>query len=160
MSPMSEGEALLDWDTVILLAFFQCIFLDVFSMLEYLETVLPPATGAIIEAFDCWMGAFTMDPEVCQQHFESCVPVWLIWKLHSVLPDMKVLKEVGVTCLNDIIMDAEDFEVRQVLKWTGSWCYPASNAANSSGANSSMGAVRAGRHGKHTQPRMYSIHTI
>ncbi|KIK12215.1 hypothetical protein PISMIDRAFT_121272, partial [Pisolithus microcarpus 441] len=111
-------------DTVILVTFFQCICLDIFGMLEYLETVLPPTTGTIVEAFDCWMGAFTMDPEVCQQHFETHVPIWLIWKLHSVPPDMKVLKEVKVTCLSDIIMDPEDFEVRQVLKWTGSWCYP------------------------------------
>ncbi|KAI5985255.1 hypothetical protein EDD15DRAFT_2374299 [Pisolithus albus] len=111
-------------DTVILVAFFQRICLDVFGMLEYLETVLPPATGAIVEAFDRWMGAFTTDPEVCQQHFETHVPVWLIWKPHSVPPDMKVLKEVEVTYPSDIITDPEDFEVGQVLKWTGSWCYP------------------------------------
>ncbi|KAI6126517.1 hypothetical protein F5141DRAFT_980103, partial [Pisolithus sp. B1] len=83
-------------DTVILVTFCQHLCLDIFRMLEYLETVLPPTTGAIIEGFDHWMGAFTMDPKVCQQHFETHIPVWLIWKPDHVPEDMKVLKEVEV----------------------------------------------------------------
>ncbi|KAI6136021.1 hypothetical protein F5141DRAFT_1059280 [Pisolithus sp. B1] len=173
-------------DTVILVAFCQCLCLDIFGMLEYLETVLPPATSAIIEGFDHWMGAFTMDPKACQQHFETHIPVWLIWKPDCVPEDMKVLKEVEVTRLDDIITEPEDFEVGQVLKWTGVWCYPSpvvrleqfacpwpetsvqgssgtvastltcmagavSNAASSSGANLTMGAIRVDRPGQCTQ---------
>ncbi|KAI6132337.1 hypothetical protein EV401DRAFT_1849736 [Pisolithus croceorrhizus] len=93
-------------------------------MLEYLETVLPPATGTIIEGFNHWMGAFTTDPKVCQQHFETHIPVWLIWKPDCVPEDMKVLKEVDIICPDNIITDPEDFEVGQVLKWMGGWCYP------------------------------------
>ncbi|KAI6104218.1 hypothetical protein F5141DRAFT_1065039 [Pisolithus sp. B1] len=111
-------------DTVILVTFCQCLCLDIFGMLEYLETVLPPATGTIIEGFNCWMGAFTTDPKVCQQHFKTHIPVWLIWKPDCVPEDMKVLKEVDITCPDNIITDPEDFEVRQVLKWMGGWCYP------------------------------------
>ncbi|KAI6010001.1 hypothetical protein EDC04DRAFT_2906277 [Pisolithus marmoratus] len=71
-----------------------------------------------------WMGAFTTDPGICQHLFEIRIPVWLIWKLDRVPEDMRVLKEVEVTCPDDIVTDSEDFEVGQVLKWTGGWCYP------------------------------------
>ncbi|KAI6098776.1 hypothetical protein EDD16DRAFT_1446747, partial [Pisolithus croceorrhizus] len=74
----------------------QCLCLDVFGMLDYLQTVLPPADGTFIDGFNCWIGAFTMDPEECQHLFESHVPVWLIWKPDCVPTDMKVIKEVEV----------------------------------------------------------------
>ncbi|KAI6032429.1 hypothetical protein EDC04DRAFT_2898259 [Pisolithus marmoratus] len=111
-------------DTVILVTFCQRLCLDVFGMLEYLGTVLPAATGSFIDAFDRWMGAFTTDPGICQHLFEIRIPVWLIWKPDRVPEDMRVLKEVEVTCPDDIVTDSEDFEVGQVLKWTGGWCYP------------------------------------
>ncbi|KAI6111410.1 hypothetical protein F5141DRAFT_1214914 [Pisolithus sp. B1] len=111
-------------DTVILVTFCQHLCLDVFRMLEYLQTVLPPADGTFIDVFNHWMGTFTMDPEECQHLFEGHIPVWLVWKLDHVPEDMKVLKEVEVTCPDDIVMDPEEFEVRQVLKWKGSWRYP------------------------------------
>ncbi|KAI6016832.1 hypothetical protein BKA83DRAFT_4497344 [Pisolithus microcarpus] len=111
-------------DTVLIVAFCQCLCLDVFGMLDYLQTVLPPADGTFIDGFDHWIGAFTMDPEECQRLFESRIPVWLIWKPDCVPADMKVIKEVEVTCLDDIVTDPEEFEVGQVLKWKGGWCYP------------------------------------
>ncbi|KAI6029178.1 hypothetical protein BKA83DRAFT_4489143 [Pisolithus microcarpus] len=89
-----------------------------------LRTVLPPADGTFIDGFDRWIGAFTMDPEECQRLFESRVPVWLIWKPDRVPADMKVIKEVEVTCPDDIVTDPKEFEVGQVLKWKGGWCYP------------------------------------
>ncbi|KAI6037647.1 hypothetical protein EDC04DRAFT_2897238 [Pisolithus marmoratus] len=111
-------------DTVILVTFCQRLCLDVFGMLEYLETVLPPATGSFIDAIDHWMGAFTTDPGICQHLFEVRIPVWLIWKPNNVPKDMRVLKEVEVTCPDDIVTDPENVEVGQVLKWNGGWCYP------------------------------------
>ncbi|KAI6003567.1 hypothetical protein EDC04DRAFT_2908195 [Pisolithus marmoratus] len=65
-----------------------------------------------------------MDPGICQHLFEVHIPVWLIWKLNNVPEDMRVLKEVEVTCPDDIVMDPENVEVSQVLKWNGGWCYP------------------------------------
>ncbi|KIK14082.1 hypothetical protein PISMIDRAFT_17543 [Pisolithus microcarpus 441] len=148
---------------------------DVFGMLDYLQTVLPPADGTFIDGFDRWIGAFTTDPEEY----------------------MKVIKEVEVTCPDDIVTDPEEFEVGQVLKWKGGWCYPgdarhlhtrdtpvigleqfarpwpepsarsnnsamastpsstspaALNAASSSGENSSTGAVRTERSRQRTKP--------
>ncbi|KAI6109227.1 hypothetical protein EDD16DRAFT_1702990 [Pisolithus croceorrhizus] len=64
------------------------------------------------------------DPEECQHLFEGCIPVWLVWKPDCVPEDMKVLKEVEVACPDNIVMDPKEFEVRQVLKWKGGWCYP------------------------------------
>ncbi|KAI6023467.1 hypothetical protein EDC04DRAFT_2535955, partial [Pisolithus marmoratus] len=83
-------------DTVILVTFCQCLCLDVFGMLEYLETVLPPTTGSFIDAIDHWMGAFTMDPGICQHLFKVHILVWLIWKPNNVPEDMQVLKEAEV----------------------------------------------------------------
>ncbi|KAI6011724.1 hypothetical protein BKA83DRAFT_4501969 [Pisolithus microcarpus] len=104
-------------DTVLIVAFCQRLCLDVFGMLDYLQTVLPPADGTFIDGFDRWIGAFTTDPEECQRLFESRIPVWLIWKPDRVPADMKVIKEVEVTCPDDIVTDPKEFEVGQVLKW-------------------------------------------
>ncbi|KAI6037736.1 hypothetical protein EDC04DRAFT_2604521 [Pisolithus marmoratus] len=133
---LEGGSAFKDWmkkyphydgplrDTVILVAFCQCLCLDIFIMLEYLQMALIPTEGAFIDAFNHWMGAFTMDPKECQLLFEARVPIWLVWKPNHVPADMKVLKEGEVTYPVDIIMDPEDFDVGQVLKWKGGWCYP------------------------------------
>ncbi|KAI6138649.1 hypothetical protein BKA82DRAFT_164593, partial [Pisolithus tinctorius] len=73
-------------DTVILVTFCQCLLLDIFGMLEYLDTDLDPATGTFIDSFDCWIRAFTTDPNICQCLFKICVPVWMVWKPDHVPP--------------------------------------------------------------------------
>ncbi|KAI6101783.1 hypothetical protein F5141DRAFT_1065757 [Pisolithus sp. B1] len=85
--------------------------------------LLSPADGTVIDAFNHWMGAFMTDPEEFQHLFEGHIPVWLVWKPDCVPKDMKVLKEVEVTCLDDIVMDPKEFQVGWVLKWKGGWCY-------------------------------------
>ncbi|KAI5993140.1 hypothetical protein F5J12DRAFT_786016 [Pisolithus orientalis] len=112
-------------DTVILVAFCQCLLLDIFGMLEYLDTDLDPAMGTFVDSFDCWIRAFMTDPNICQCLFEICVPVWMVWKPDHVPPDMQVLKTVEITCPHDIVTDPEVFEVGQMLKWHSAWYHPA-----------------------------------
>ncbi|KAI6094970.1 hypothetical protein EDD16DRAFT_1707913 [Pisolithus croceorrhizus] len=120
-----------------------------------------------------------MDPEECQHLFEWHIPVWLVWKLDCVPEDMKVLKEVEVTCPDNIVTDPKEVEVGQVLMWKGvigleQFVHPwpetsaesssstapstpmnarpaASNAASSSGENSNVGVVRMDRLRQHTK---------
>ncbi|KAI6004329.1 hypothetical protein EDC04DRAFT_2611657 [Pisolithus marmoratus] len=100
---------------------FQCLGLDVFGMLEYLELMIPPS-GPSMDAVDCWMGTITTDPEICQCLFESRIPVWLVWKPNTVPEDLKVYKTVKITCPDGIVTEPEVFEVGQTLKWA-SGCY-------------------------------------
>ncbi|KAI5988241.1 hypothetical protein F5J12DRAFT_786932 [Pisolithus orientalis] len=92
---------------------------DVFGMLEYLDTDLNPAMGTFINSFDCWIGAFMTDPNICQHLFEICMPLWMVWKPDHVLPDMQVLKTVEIMCPHDIVTDPEVFEAH--LTRPGDW---------------------------------------
>ncbi|KAI6148109.1 hypothetical protein BKA82DRAFT_163198, partial [Pisolithus tinctorius] len=109
---------------VILVTFCQCLLLDIFGMLEYLDTDLDPATGTFVDSFDCWIRAFMTDPDICQCLFEICVPVWMVWKPNCVPPDMQVLKTIEIMRPHDIVMDPEVFEVGQMLKWHSTWYHP------------------------------------
>ncbi|KAI5994556.1 hypothetical protein F5J12DRAFT_785753 [Pisolithus orientalis] len=111
-------------DTVILVTFCQHLLLDIFGMLEYLDTDLDPAMGTFVDSFDCWIRAFTTDPNICQHLFEICVPVWMVWKPDCVPLDMQMLKTIKIMCPHDIVMDPEVFEVRQMLKWHSTWYHP------------------------------------
>ncbi|KAI6012820.1 hypothetical protein F5J12DRAFT_781672 [Pisolithus orientalis] len=91
-------------DTVVLVVLFQHLCLDIYTM--------------------CWMGAFTMDPDVCEQLFEAHIPVWLVWKLDLVPKDMKIHHKVNITCPEGIITTPDEFEVGQMLKWNTRWYYP------------------------------------
>ncbi|KIN97781.1 hypothetical protein M404DRAFT_159537 [Pisolithus tinctorius Marx 270] len=70
------------------------------------------------------MGAFTTDPDVCEQLFEACIPIWLVWKPELVPKDMKIHHEVDITHPEGIITTPDEFEVGQMLKWTARWYYP------------------------------------
>ncbi|KAL4061816.1 hypothetical protein V8B97DRAFT_2027098 [Scleroderma yunnanense] len=94
-------------DTVLTATLFQCLCLDVFSMLNYLETPVPLASSNFHHAFDHWMGMFTTDHEVCQCLFKSST--------------VNVYKKVEITCPTGIITDPEEFNVGQVLKWDSKW---------------------------------------
>ncbi|KAI6033755.1 hypothetical protein BKA83DRAFT_4121129 [Pisolithus microcarpus] len=102
-------------DTILIIALFQCLGLDVFGMLEYLEPTMPP-TSPLMDAIDCWMGAITTDPEICQQLFDSHIPVWLVWKPNMVPADLKVLRSVEITFPEGIVTKLEVFEVGQTLR--------------------------------------------
>ncbi|KAI6010481.1 hypothetical protein PISMIDRAFT_101643 [Pisolithus microcarpus 441] len=65
------------------------------------------------------MGAIMTDPEICQQLFDSHIPVWLVWKPNMVPADLKVLRSVEITFPEGIITKPEVFEVGQTLKWAG-----------------------------------------
>ncbi|KAI6148069.1 hypothetical protein BKA82DRAFT_4355315 [Pisolithus tinctorius] len=91
-------------DTVVLVALFQHLCLDIYAM--------------------HWMGAFTTDPDVCEQLFEACIPIWLVWKPELVPKDMKIHHEVDITHPEGIITTPDEFEVGQMLKWTARWYYP------------------------------------
>ncbi|KAI6015534.1 hypothetical protein BKA83DRAFT_4498812 [Pisolithus microcarpus] len=105
-------------DTILIVALFQCLGLDVFGMLEYLEPTMPPASP-LMDAVDRWMGAITTDPEICQRLFDSHIPVWLVWKPNTVPADLKVLRSVEITFPEGIVTEPEVFEVGQTLKWAG-----------------------------------------
>ncbi|KAI6140792.1 hypothetical protein BKA82DRAFT_4362707 [Pisolithus tinctorius] len=91
-------------DTVVLVALFQCLCLDIYAMR--------------------WMGAFTTDPDVCERLFEAHIPVWLVWKPELVPKDMKIHREVDITRPEGIITTPDEFEVGQMLKWNARWYYP------------------------------------
>ena len=45
------------------------------------------------------------------------IPVWFVQSESIILPDVNVHKRVNITCPTDIIMEKEEFNVSQVLKW-------------------------------------------
>ena len=96
---------------------FQRLCLDVFGMLDYLTTPIPPPSGNFHMALDRWMGTFTTEPEVCQRLFDAGIPVWIVWNESTVPYNINVHKNVNVTRPMDIVMEREDFNVGQVLKW-------------------------------------------
>ncbi|KIK11938.1 hypothetical protein PISMIDRAFT_19115, partial [Pisolithus microcarpus 441] len=67
---------------------------------------MPPPTP-LMDAVDCWMGTITTDLEICQCLFDSCIPVWLVWKLNTVPADLKVLKSVEITFPEGIVIEPE-----------------------------------------------------
>ncbi|KIN98436.1 hypothetical protein M404DRAFT_31291 [Pisolithus tinctorius Marx 270] len=93
-------------------------------MVDSLEIKITPPSGPFFNAKQHWMGAFTTDPDVCEQLFEACIPVWLVWKLELVPKDMKIHCKVNITCPEGIITTPDEFEVGQMLKWNARWYYP------------------------------------
>ncbi|KAI6041015.1 hypothetical protein EDC04DRAFT_2893586 [Pisolithus marmoratus] len=96
-------------NTLLILTLFQRLSLDIFGMLEYLGSTIP-CPDKSMDAIDCWMGTITTNPEICQHIFDSCIPIWLVWKPHTVPKDLKVHKSVDITCPEGIITDLEVFK--------------------------------------------------
>ncbi|KAI6146799.1 hypothetical protein BKA82DRAFT_3934548, partial [Pisolithus tinctorius] len=83
-------------DTVVLVALFQRLCLDIYAMVDSLEIKITPPSGPFFNAKQRWMGAFTTDPDVCERLFEARIPVWLVWKPELVPKDMKIHREVDI----------------------------------------------------------------
>ncbi|KIO03323.1 hypothetical protein M404DRAFT_27291, partial [Pisolithus tinctorius Marx 270] len=94
-------------DTVVLVVLFQRLCLDIYAMVDSLEIKITPPSGPFFNAKQCWMGAFTTDPD-----------------LELVPKDMKIHCEVNITCPEGIITTPDEFEVGQMLKWNARWYYP------------------------------------
>ncbi|KAI6137008.1 hypothetical protein F5141DRAFT_1059936 [Pisolithus sp. B1] len=94
-----------------------------FGMLEYLESTIPPS-GPSMDTVDLWMGTITTDPEICQCLFDSCIPIWLMWKPNTVPEDLKVHKSIKITCPEGIVTELEVFKVGQTLKWASGYYLP------------------------------------
>ncbi|KAI6019751.1 hypothetical protein F5J12DRAFT_890049 [Pisolithus orientalis] len=111
-------------DTVVLVMLFQCLCLDIYAMVDSLEIKITPPSGPFFNAKQCWMGAFTTDPDVCKQLFDAHIPIWQVWKLELVPKDMKIHHKVNITHLEGIITTPDEFKVGQMLKWNARWYYP------------------------------------
>ncbi|KIO10371.1 hypothetical protein M404DRAFT_21322 [Pisolithus tinctorius Marx 270] len=111
-------------DTVVLVMLFQHLCLDIYAMVDSLEIKITPPSGPFFNAKQHWMGAFTTDPDVCEQLFEARIPIWLVWKPELVPKDMKIHHKVDITCPEGIITTPDEFEVSQMLKWNARWYYP------------------------------------
>ncbi|KIM58629.1 hypothetical protein SCLCIDRAFT_127806, partial [Scleroderma citrinum Foug A] len=84
-------------DTVLVVTLFQCLALNVFSMLEWETTPITAPSSDFHLVINHWMGTFTTDFEVCQCLFDARVQVWLIRKESSIPSDMNVHKRIKVT---------------------------------------------------------------
>ncbi|KAI6010667.1 hypothetical protein F5J12DRAFT_685224, partial [Pisolithus orientalis] len=74
----------------------QHLCLDIYAMVDSLEIKITPPSGPFFNAKQHWMGAYTMDPDVCKQLFEAHIPIWLVWKPELVPKDMKIHCEVDI----------------------------------------------------------------
>ncbi|KIM57667.1 hypothetical protein SCLCIDRAFT_129909, partial [Scleroderma citrinum Foug A] len=60
---------------------------------------------------------------VCQHLFNAHVPVWLVRSESTVLFNMNVYQRVKFTHPANIVMEKEEFNVGQVLKWDRGWSH-------------------------------------
>ena len=97
----------LPWcDVVALIAQAQWLFLDIIAFLDYCEIVQPHITWPDViphPVHAAWMGCFTRDSRVCNEHFCAGVPVWYICSNFSITITTIIEKPITYTFPDHII---------------------------------------------------------
>ncbi|KAI6045843.1 hypothetical protein EDC04DRAFT_2554943, partial [Pisolithus marmoratus] len=71
----------------------QCMFLDIYAFMEYVEVAQPHITyPSFLPHTMCkmWMGCFTTDLKISHDLFYAGVPVWFVHNESQIPSDMNV----------------------------------------------------------------------
>ncbi|KAG1846463.1 hypothetical protein F4604DRAFT_1595019 [Suillus subluteus] len=93
-------------DIIIIIAEYQCRFLDIWVVLDYYEIIEPRMrfVDTTHKVDPKWMGCFTEDVAIATKVHAAGVPVWLIRNARLVNPNMNIVKVVSLTPPDDLVI--------------------------------------------------------
>ncbi|KAG1770140.1 hypothetical protein EV702DRAFT_1202555 [Suillus placidus] len=93
-------------DIVMVVAEYQCRFLDIWALLDYFE-IIKPCMHFVDTTHNVnpkWMGSFTQDVAIATKVHAAGVPVWLICDARLVHSNMNIVKVISFTPPDDLVI--------------------------------------------------------